>query len=133
MTHKRNIEGLRASAQRRHEEAVARAESAIVKLYNEGYPITFPNVAQTAGVSVAWLYQHLEIKQRIQFLRQQQSKQSVPPVSSQKDKVQASKDAVIIALKGRVKELTEENRQLKKQLEVVYGQLHQQRKPIPAT
>jgi len=128
MTHKRNVEGLLVSARRKHQEAVMRAEEAIIQVYQEGGTITFPRVAQAAGVSVAWLYQHREIKQRIQNLRQQQQhehRELTQHEVSQKDGVETSKNAIIATLKQRIKELTDENRTLRKQLEVTYGQIHQ--------
>lgn len=129
MTHRRNVKGLRASAQKRHEEAVAHAEDAILQLYRQGKPISFPSVAQAAGVSVSWLYQNQEIKQRIQLLRQQQQEElRTQPTQAPSKELEASKDAVITALKQKIKELNTENRELRKQLEVAYGQLHQQHK-----
>jgi uncharacterized protein YceH (UPF0502 family) len=73
-------------------------------------------------VSTAWLYQHPEIRERIEHLREQRSLHagSAPKMRAS----DASKDAMQTALRQRVKQLEAENRELKQQLEVVYGQLY---------
>lgn len=122
MTHQRNIAGLRASAKQRHENAVRRAEEAIQTLLRERRPITFRAVAAAAQVSSAWLYQNEAIKARIQHLREQTS--DSPPPPPQQRASDASKDAMLTALRQRVKKLEEENRELRQQIEVAYGQLY---------
>ncbi len=124
MTHERNVEGLHKSAQLRHQQTVQRAEEGIRRLLQEDRPVNFNTVAQTAGVSPAWLYQHPEMRQRIEHLRTQQSTQKRQPSKTKTS--DASKDAMLAALRLRVKQLEEENRELRQQLEVVYGQLYQQ-------
>ena len=122
MTHERNIEGLRKSAQLRHEQAIQRTEEGIRRLLQEGRPVNFNTVAQAARVSTAWLYQHPEVRSRIEHLREQFILREVPaPKARASD---ASKDAMLAALRQRVKQLEAENRELKRQMEVVYGQLY---------
>lgn len=122
MTHERNVEGLRKSAQLRHQQTVQRAEEGIRRLLQEGRPVNFNTVAETASVSAAWLYQHPEMRQRIEHLRQQQSTRMIQPSKTRTS--DASKDAMLTALRQRVKQVEAENRELKRQLEVVYGQLY---------
>jgi Family of unknown function (DUF6262) len=69
MTYERNIEGLRKSAQLRHQQTIQRTEEGIRRLLREGRPVNFNTVAETAGVSTAWLYQHPEVRSRIEYLR----------------------------------------------------------------
>ncbi len=52
----RNIDGLRAHAQQKAVETARRAEAAIAHLLKEHRPINFKTVAETAGISTAWLY-----------------------------------------------------------------------------
>src|SRR6266487_2581218 len=68
----RNTEGLRASAKKKAAATEQRAEAAIALLLKEQRPINFKAVAETAGISTAWLYEHDAIKQRIIHLRTQQ-------------------------------------------------------------
>jgi 4-diphosphocytidyl-2C-methyl-D-erythritol kinase len=118
----RNIEGLRRNAKLRHQQTAHRADEGIRRLLQEGRPVNFQTVAEAAHVSTAWLYQHSEIRERIEHLREQRSLQaSSAPKMRASD---ASKDAMQAALRQRVKQLETENRELKQQLEIVYGQLY---------
>jgi Family of unknown function (DUF6262) len=125
MTHERNVEGLHKSAQLRHQQTVQRAEEGLRRLLQEGQPINFNTVAQTSGVSPAWLYHHPEIRQRIEHLRAEPSARMKQPSKTKTS--DASKDAMLATLRLRVKQVEAENRELRRQLEVVYGQLYQQR------
>ena len=122
MTHKRNLEGLRQHARQRHQDTVRRTEDGIQRLIRENRPVNFKAVAEAAGVSTAWLYQHSVIKQRIQQLRAQFTPQTTPEPKVRAS--EASKDAIIATLRQRIKQVEAENRDLRKQLEVVYGQLY---------
>lgn len=119
--HKRNIEGLIESARNRRDEALKKADEGIKRLIKEGKPINFKTVSEAANVSTAWLYKQSEISERIKMLRSQQKGKTIakPKVKTS----DASKDAMLTALKNRVKNLEEENKELKKQIEVLYGQL----------
>lgn len=123
MTHERNTLGLRKSAQARHQQAMQRAEEGIGRLLHQGRPVNFHTVAEAANVSTAWLYQHAEIRSRIEHLRQQSSQKDASPKTRSSD---SSKDAMLAALRERVRLVEAENRQLRQQLEVVYGQLYKQ-------
>ncbi len=129
MTHQtkqwaRNVEGLRTTAQRKAEVTQQQAEAALALLLKEHRPITFKAVAQTAGISTAWLYGNEAIKQRIMHLRAQQAPVAQVKIPPREQASSASKDAVITALKIRVCEQAEEIKSLKKQLEVAYGSLY---------
>ncbi|SRR2546428_11610473 len=122
----RNIEGLRRNARRRHQQAEQQADEGIRRLLQEGRPVNFNSVAEVAHVSTAWLYQHPEVRSRIEHLREQRSSQAA---SQPKGKASdASKDAMLATLRQRVKQLEAENRELKRQLEVVYGQLYEKQR-----
>ncbi len=56
---------LAAAAATRTAEAAARARRALTKLRNTGQPITFVAVAESAGVSTSFLYQHAALRQEI--------------------------------------------------------------------
>jgi hypothetical protein len=122
----RNTSGLRAHAQEKAVETARRAEEAIARLLKEQRPVNFKTVAETAGISTAWLYGNEALKQRIMHLRTepQPSVQVKIPKSVQASS--ASKEAMIAALRSRVKKLEEENRDLKRQVEVANGLLYQQ-------
>lgn len=127
MTHKRNVAGIRLNAQRKRQEALTRADEAIRLLVNEKRPVNFKSVAETAGISIPFLYQNQPLKERIIHLRSQTTTRVQLKVKERP--FDASKDAMIEALQLRAKEAEAENRSLKKQLEVVYGQLLHQGQP----
>jgi hypothetical protein len=125
-TWERNIEGLRSSAQIKAEQTRRRAEEAITLLLRERRPINFTTVAQTAQISTAWLYAHEEIKMRIIHLRSQQAPSARVKIPPKEQASTASKDAMIAALKTRVREQADKIRELQQQLEVAYGSLYKQ-------
>lgn len=119
---KRNIDGLQRTAQQKAVMTKQRAEEAIALLQRSHRPITFTAVAETARVSTAWLYANEDIKQRILHLRAQQTPKAPISLPPREQASNASKDTMIAALQKRVKEQAAEIRELKRQLEVVYGQ-----------
>src|SRR5260370_41388781 len=123
----RNIDGLRAYAQEKAVETARRAEEAIAHLLKEQRPVNFKTVAETAGISTAWLYGNKVLKQRIMHLRVQQVPAVQVKIPPREQASSASKDAMIVALRLRIKKLEEENRILKQQVEVANGLLYQQK------
>ena len=122
MSHARNVAGLKHSAQQRHVSTRERAEAGIQTLLKLQRPVNFNAVHAISGVSTAWLYRHM--KERIARLRNQAA--STPPRARQTHASDASKEAIIAALRARVKKLEAENRELRQQIEVAYGQLYKQ-------
>ncbi|MBO0780526.1 MAG: transposase [Ktedonobacteraceae bacterium] len=92
----------------------------------EQHPVNFKTVAEAAGISTAWLYGNEVIKQRIMHLRGQQIPAVQVKIPPREQASSASKDAMIVALRQRVKKLEEENRDLRRQVEVANGLLYQQ-------
>ncbi len=119
----RNVEGLRTTAQKKAEVTQQQAEAALALLIKEQRPITFKAVAQTAGISTAWLYGNEAIKQRIMHLRSQHMPKVQGKIPPREQASSASKDAMIVALQKRVREQAEEIKQLKRQVEAAYGLL----------
>jgi hypothetical protein len=121
---KRNVKGLQTHAKQKSAATRQRAEEALTQLIKERRPITFTLVAQTAGISTAWLYRDSDLKQRIIHLRAQQTPEVQVTIPSREQASSASKEAMIVALKIRIREQSEEIKELKKQLEVAYGALY---------
>ncbi len=122
----RDTRGLRANAQRKAAVTEQRAEAALALLIQEQRLITFKAVAQTAGISTAWLYEHEAIKERIIHLRTQQAPKAPGKIPPREQASSASKATMIAALRQRIQKLEKENHDLKHQVEVAYGLLHQQ-------
>lgn len=123
--HPRNTEGLQRSAQQKAEQTRHRAEDAINLLLKQQRPINFKAVAETAQISTAWLYANEDIKMRILHLRSQQMPRAQVKIPPREQASNASKDAMIAALKLRVREQAEKIKALEEQLEVAYGSLYQ--------
>jgi hypothetical protein len=122
---KRNVTGLHTHARQKSAATRERAEAALAQLIKERRPINFTSVAQTAGISTAWLYGDQDLKHRIMHLREQEVPEVQAKIPPREQASENSKDAMITALKSRVREQTEEIRELKKQLEIAYGALYQ--------
>ena len=122
----RNTEGLQAHAHNKAEHTRQRAEEAITLLLKGQRPVNFKTVAETAGISTAWLYANEDLKMRIIHLRAQQTPKMQVMIPPKEQASNASKDTIIVALRKRVKDQEEEIHQLKKQLEVAYGELSRQ-------
>ncbi len=116
----RNTEGLRRSARLRRAQAIERAQVALAQLESAGHPINFRTVASHARVSTAWLYGEASLRERI--IRLRQSDVGTPHPKTQDTKA-LSRNNVIAALRMRVKNLEERNRELEARLELAYGQL----------
>ncbi len=121
MTHQRNIDGLRKSAQQRSEVTRQRVEAAIGQLQRANRPVNFRTVAKIARVSTAYLYQHTELQERIVGLRAAGVPSRTPPPKARA--TDASHKAKLATLIERIKRLEADNRDLKQQLEVAYGRL----------
>ncbi len=99
---------------------------------------TYRRVASMAGVSTAWLYAQPEIKERIVRLRSQDPSRPTPAVAERAS--EASKNAMLHALRQRVADLEQDRRdllkkiqQLEERAEVLYGELYRDRLDRPQT
>lgn len=125
MAHKRNIDGLKANAQLRHQETMKRTDAGIRRLLQEDRPVNFHTVAEAARVSTAWLYQEPDVRQRIEHLRERQDNHK--PAKAKGVTSASPKNAIMETLRQRIKQLEAENQALKEQVEVLYGQLYKQK------
>ena len=124
-TWKRNTAGLIANVNLRKEEKRRRVEEAITRLLREHQAINFNSVAKAAGVSKTYLYTQTLFRDRIEALRQKEREQMVRErVAHSTGKTDAAKDLVILAKERRIKELEEENRKLKQQLNGALGKAY---------
>ncbi len=121
----RNTGGLAAHAQRRKEVTSQRVEAAITTLLRVNAPINFTTVSKEAGVTKQYLYANEQVRGRIEALRDQQQEQVVRQRAARPPgKTDAGKDLVILAKDRRIKELEEEVRRLKKELQGALGKLY---------
>jgi hypothetical protein len=123
MTHLRNTLGLKENAKTKSKNTESKVESALRQMLKEGKPITYNSVARAAGVSLAWCYRNESFRKRIAHLREKTAalpKSSVPQNERLTD---ASKDALLETFKRRIADQNREIGELRKQLEVAYGQV----------
>ena len=121
--HTRNTEGVRQYAQQKKLSAAVKVDEAIQRLIKQQGKINFNSVSTESGVSKAYLYNHSEIRERIETLRKQQ--EGIPSAKQVKrEMTEASKDVLIAAKNKRIKELETENKQLKDELVKLRGMIY---------
>jgi len=117
-----NPDNLRQAAARKSAAAQARAEQGLREIIRRNEPITFRGLAQTAGVSLDFLYRCTPIRQRVQQLRAQQ--QNTPPAAATPTRDETP--SVVRTLTAQLTELKRRHRDeinaLKQALEAAHGE-----------
>lgn len=123
MTNKSNInvEGLIKYAETKKRETIEKVDLAIRKIITNKGNVNFNSVSKVSGVSKAYLYKNIEIKERIRELRSQTNNISK---FSKKSMTESSKDIVIFAKNKKIHELEQENKSLKEQLMLLRGKIY---------
>ena len=116
-------DNLRRAAAAKTAAATARAEQGIRGIVRRGAPVTFRGLAQSAGVSLDFLYRNTEIRQRVEHLRNQQRRTSpVPPDRADPDQP----SSVVRTLTAQLAELKRRHREevstLRQALETAHGE-----------
>ncbi|URZ07768.1 DUF6262 family protein [Clostridium felsineum] len=119
-----NTKGLKEYAQNKSKIALEKVDKAIRELSLGDHKINFNSVSNLSGVSKNFLYKNKEVKQRIEELRNKQTKKVIKQ-RLKYDKTDKSKDIIILAKDKKIRELQEENRKIKGQLEVLRGKLYE--------
>lgn len=119
-----NTKGLKEYALKRSQMALDKVDKAIRELSLTEQKINFNSVSQLSGVSKTFLYNNQEIKKRIEELRDKQVSRTINQ-RAKYDKTSKAKDIIIMAKDKKIKELEEENKKLKEQLEVLRGKLYE--------
>lgn len=114
MTEKdQRIERLTAAAKQRSDEKRAAAQRAITALHARGKAVTFPSVAEEAGVSISYLYKEEDLAERIRGIRSSTKPTARrPAAATPRERGLAVKlDAAV----ERIRELEQENERLKRE------------------
>lgn len=119
-----STKGLKEYAKHKSEITLEKVDKAIRELSLTEQKINFNSVSQLSGVSKTYLYYNEEVKNRIEELRQKQLSETMNQ-RAKYDKTSKSKDIIILAKDKKIKELEQENRKLKEQLEVLRGKLYE--------
>lgn len=120
----KNTKGLKEYAKNKRKLALEKVDKAIRELSLEERKINFNSVSNLSGVSKTFLYNNENIKNRIEELRDTQNVKEVKNCIKY-NKTDKSKDIIIMAKDKKIKELEEENKRLKEQLEIIRGKLYE--------
>ena len=114
----RRIAVLDAAAKAKSQNKTRDAEEAIRRLVKRNDPITFQAVQREAGVSHAFLYNHSELRQRIEHLRARHTPITATPADSE--------NTLVITLTRQIADLKKQYHQqlqdLRKALERAHGE-----------
>lgn len=119
-----STKGLKEYAKQKTQLTLEKVDNAIRELSLTEEKINFNSVSQLSGVSKTFLYNNENIKKRIEELRDKQTSRTMNQ-RAKYDKTSKSKDIVIMAKDKKIKELEEENKKLKEQLEILRGKLYE--------
>lgn len=111
--------GIKKYAQGKTKLTIEKAEKAIRSLSLKGENINFNSVAKEAGISKSFLYDHDEIKFRIERLRIQQIDSGIKQL-----KTDQTKDLIIKSKDKKMKELSNENKKLREELEFLRNEVY---------
>lgn len=120
--HKRNTSGVKAFAQKKSEEAFKRVDDALRDMVLKKEPINFNTVMKKANVSKGFVYNNEDIRDRIEKLRD--SQKGIKPKQVKNKMTDNSKDILLAAKTKKIKELEEENKKIKNEIEVLRGKLY---------
>jgi hypothetical protein len=116
-----NSEHLITAAKRRHELTRAKAIKTIRELAQTGEPVDFATVAAQAQVSRSWLYTQPDIKDEIQRLRSLGHRSRQVPIPARQRSSDVSLHRRLEVASNRIRELTEDNQRLRRQLAEALG------------
>lgn len=115
----RRINALTEAAKTKSQNKTRDAEQAIRRLVKRGEPINFQAVQREAGVSHAFLYNHPELRKRIEHLRGTRQKNSAEQTAD-------ADNTIVITLTRQIAELKKQHRQqlqaLRDALERAHGE-----------
>lgn len=119
-----NTKGLKKHAEEKSKRTLEKVDKAIRELSLNNQRVNFNSISVESGVSKTYLYKNKEIRTRIEEIRQHQVSQEMNK-RAKYDKTNKSKDIIIMAKDKKIRELEEENRKLKQQLETLRGKLYE--------
>lgn len=126
-----NPDNLRQAAARKSAAAQTRAEQGLRDMIRRNEPITFRGLAQTAGVSLDFLYRRAPIRQRVEHLRAQQQTIPRPAATTVHEDTSSSVVRTLTAQLGALKQQhRDEVHQLRHALETAQGEILELRRRV---
>ncbi|SKR95650.1 Tn554 transposase C [Mycobacteroides abscessus subsp. massiliense] len=117
-----NSQHLVAAAQRRRADTLERARQALQELDETGQRCTVMQIAAHAGVSRSWLYAQTELRDQLRRLTAAEP----APARVERGSDTSLRQRLTLAHE-RIRELDDENRQLRNQIALLHGQLRANR------
>jgi small-conductance mechanosensitive channel len=117
-----NTRHIITAARQRHELTRAKAIQALRNLDADGSPVTVGAVAHAAGVSRSWLYAQPDLRAEIDRLRTAHHRSPASPVPARQRASDASLLRRLETAQKRIRQLTQDNQQLREQLAQALGQ-----------
>jgi len=111
-----NSSHLRAAARSKHEATRRRALAALAKLEADGTQVTVTALAKAAGVARSWIYTQPDLMDRIAAAPERAAKPA--PTRTSDESWQRRPELA----HQRIRDLAEENKQLRTQLALAHGQ-----------
>jgi hypothetical protein len=121
-----NSHHLVAAAQRRRADTLERARQALQELDQTGQRRTVMQIAAHAGVSRSWLYAQPELRYQLRRLTGIPETAELAPARIERGSDASLRQRLTLA-HVRIRELDDENRQLRNQIAILHGQLRANR------
>lgn len=121
-----NSHHLVAAAQRRRADTLERARQALQELSETGQRRTVMQIATHARVSRSWLYAQPELRDQLRRLTAVSETAESAPARIERGSDASLRQRLILAHE-RIRELDDENRQLRNQIALLHGQLRANR------
>lgn len=125
------VANLRQAARRKQADADARARQAVKHARKSQQPVTFRGIAEAAGVSTSFLYNHPELRAQIDRLRGSSSPR--PRRGDDPTGQVATLKALLEAAASEKTALLRRNEQLNNRLAAAHGELLELRRSVGAT
>jgi hypothetical protein len=120
------IERLAANARRRSEQTLQKAQDAISVMAARGDAITVAGLEKNADVSRSWIYTQPELRERIEELRQAATARPPRSAAASRASLDSLKHRPHLAYQ-RIGQLRDHNQRLRREVELLHGQLRHRR------
>lgn len=117
----KQIQALKTAAKNKRQQAMEKIKSTLQEMQENNLPINVGAVAKLAGVSRTWIYNNPTLKNKIERSRHKEDK--IHRIIDLQRSVEA-RDKKIAHLKHRNQQQKTIIKKLRRQLEVVYGELY---------
>jgi hypothetical protein len=121
-----NSHHLIVAAHRRRDDTLERARRALHELHETGQRRTITEIAAHAGVSRSWLYAQPELRDKLRQLTTPSGAAEWAPARTERASDASVRQRLTLAHE-RIRELDDENRQLRNQIAQLHGQLRANR------